>query len=234
MKKIFLVLIVIVIIISIGVAAIFCRNNEKDMNKTENSDLLNQDRISEIDYSNAIDYGIITNIKNDSITVKNENSYEIKLDKNTKLKNLRTAEAIDLSDIKIGDYYKSGEIIRNISGDEWERECIKNLANCYREGHLICNPQKVMNVENMGDYVLITLLMTDSTTAYFNEEGSKNNTFVLKAIAYSNLKIPTSSGEVTVYNLKEEVNGFMFWIGLDKNTIDNKYPVISNIEIYDK
>lgn len=39
---------------------------------------------------------------------------------------------------------------------------------------------------------------------------------------------------VTVYNLKEEVIGFMFWIGLDKNTINNKYPVISDIEIYDK
>lgn len=86
----------------------------------------------------------------------------------------------------------------------------------------------------MGDYVIITLTMEDTTTEYFSGKDSENNTFELKVIAYSNLNIPTSSGGVTVYNLKEETIGFMFWISLDKDTINNKYPVISDIEIYDK
>lgn len=141
---------------------------------------------------------------------------------------------MNLSDLKIGDYYISGKIVRNIIGDEWEKECIKNLAYCYAEGgNLICNPREITNIENMGDYVIITLIMEDGTTKYFSEE--KNiNTFELKARVNSNLKIPTVKGGVTVYNLKEETEGFMFWIELDKNTIDNKYPTISDIEIYDK
>ena len=183
-----------------------------------------------------IDYGIITNIENNIITIKNENidyEYQVKIDESTKITNYRTTEIMNISDIKIGDYYNSGKVIRNIKDDEWKKECIKNLAYCYKEGNLICNPQQITNIQNMGDYVIITLLMEDSTTKYFN---GKNNidTFELKAIAYSNLSIPTHSGGVTVYNLKEEVSGFMLWIGLDKETINNNYPVISDIEIYDK
>jgi hypothetical protein len=123
--------------------------------------------------------------------------------------------------------------VRNIAGDEWKNECIKNLAYCYNEGHLICNPQEITNIQNMGDYVIITLIMEDSTTEYFNGKGNAD-TFELKAIAYSNLEIPTYSGGVTVYNLKEETEYFMFWIGLDKDSINNENPIINNIEIYDK
>ena len=182
-------------------------------------------------YFEILDEGIITNIDNGSITINN-NTY--KVNENIEFSNLRTTESMKLSDIKPGDYYYgSGKIIRNITGDEWEKECIKNLAYCYEEGNLMCNPIEIKNVENMGDYVIITLIMGDSATEYLNGEDNIS-TFELKAIAYSSLNIPTYSGGVTVYNLKEETQGFMFWIGLDKNTIDDKYPVISDIEIYDK
>lgn len=185
----------------------------------------------------VIDTGIITNIENNIITIQNEEidyPYEININSETKLKNYRTNEDMSISEVKIGDYYESGKIIRNITGYEWEKECIKNLAYCYEAGgNLICNPQEITNIQNMGNYVIITLIMGDSTTEYFN--GKDNiSTFELKAIAYPDLNIPTYSGKVNVYNLKEEVIGFMFWIGLDKDTINNKYPVISDIEIYDK
>lgn len=92
---------------------------------------------------------------------------------------------------------------------------------------------EITNVENMGNYVIITLIMEDSSTQYL--KGKDNiDTFELKAIANADLNIHTSSGDVTVYNLKEEVEGFMFWIGLDENTINNEYPTINHIEIYDK
>lgn len=107
------------------------------------------------------------------------------------------------------------------------------MANCYVNGSLWCNPEEITNVQNMGNYVIITLKMVDCATEYF--KGKDNlDSFELKAIAYSNLNIPTTTGGVSVYNLKEETEGFIFWIGLDKNTIDNKYPVINDIEIYDK
>ena len=183
-----------------------------------------------------IDYGIITNINNNVITIKNEEidyQYEITVDENTQLTNYRTTENMDLTDLKIGDYYNSGKIIRNITGEEWKKECIKNLAYCYDEGDLICIPERITNIENKGNYVIITLIMGDSATEYI--KGKDNiETFELQAIAYSNLDIPTVSGNVTIYNLKEETEGFMFWIGLDKNTINNQCPTINDIEIYDK
>lgn len=153
--------------------------------------------------------------------------------------NGRTSEDMNIEEIKAGDYIcvhheRSFEVFRNITGEEWEKECIKNLAYCYEQGSLICNPQQITKIQNMGDYVIITLIMEDSTTKYFNGKDSEYNTFELNVIAYANLNIPTYSGGVTIYNLKEEVEGFMFWIGLDKNTINNKYPVINDIHIYDK
>ncbi len=238
-KKTAIILITGIIIICIGIITIiFTKSqNENVMNQIEYNNELNQEQQKENDLNNnnskVKDYGIITNIENDIITIQNKDVYQVKIDKNTRIINYRTAEDMNLSDIKIGDYYMSGEIIRDISGEEWKKECIKNLAYCYKEGNLICNPQEITNIQNMGDYVIITLIMEDSTAEYFNKKDSKN-TFEIKAIAYSGLNIPTSSGGVTVYNLKEEVIGFIFWIGLDKDTINNKYPVISDIEIYDK
>lgn len=239
-KKTMVFLIISIIIICIGIIYVFCTKKQNEnviINQTENNTTqLEQIQKEETNSNNnnTKDYGIITNIENNTITIKNEELIQIKINQETKITNYRTAENMNLSNIKIGDYYKSGEIIRNISGDEWKEECIKNLAYCYKEGNLICNPQEITNIQNMGDYVIITLTMEDTTTEYFNGKHSGNNTFELKAIAYSNLNIPTYSGGVTVYNLKEEVIGFMFWIGLDKDTIKNKYPVISDIEIYDK
>lgn len=238
-KKTAIILITGIIMIVIGIITIiFTKSqNENVMNQIEYNNELNQEQQKENDLNNnnskVKDYGIITNIENDIITIQNEDLYQVKIDKNTRIINYRTAEDMNLSDIKIGDYYMSGEIIRDISGEEWKKECIKNLAYCYKEGKLICNPQEITDIQNMGDYVIITLIMEDSTAEYFNKKDSKN-TFEIKAIAYSGLNIPTSSGGVTVYNLKEEVIGFIFWIGLDKDTINNKYPVINDIEIYDK
>lgn len=164
-----------------------------------------------------------------------ENQYKIDAASETnQFTNYRTEEDIKISDIKIGDYYAgSGKIARNISGEEWKKECIKNLANCYTRGNLICNPREIVNVKNMGNYVIITFIMEDVTTEYFDEKAEVS-TFELNAIANSNLEIPTVSEGVTVYNLKEETDGFMFWIGLDKDTINNQYPTINDIEIYDK
>lgn len=238
---IILVLICGIIVFNIGDRE---HNNENGVinNITEKQDIEKED-LSEVENymtntinNKVVDNGIITNIENNVITIQNEEidyPYIINVDNETKLTNYRTNENMSISEVKIGDYYNSGKIIRNITGDEWEKECIKNLAYCYEDGNLICNPKEITNIQNMGNYVIITLIMEDSTTGYF--KGKDNlSTFEFKAIAYPNLNIPTSSGKVNVYNLKEEVIGFMFWIGLDKDTINNKYPVISDIEIYDK
>lgn len=179
--------------------------------------------------------GSIIDVKDDYIVVKEtgkEQEYKVNANIGTKkFKNYRTTEDINISDVKVGDYYIDGKIIRNISGEELEKECIKNMAYCYEKGDLICNPQEITKIQNMGDYVIISVIMRDDTSKYFNKENA--DTFELNAKASADLKIPTHFKDVTVFNLKEEVVGFMYWIGLDKNTINDKYPTIIDIEIYD-
>lgn len=166
--------------------------------------------------------------------IEGDNKYRVNADiVANQFTNIRTNEGIRTSDIKVGDYYVLEGIIRNISEDEWKKECIKNLANCYVQGNLFCNPKEITNIQDMGDHVIITLTMTDSAITYFNSKDNKS-TFELKVIAYSSLNIPTHSGGVTIYNLKEETENYMFWIGLDASTINNKYPTINDIHIYDK
>lgn len=173
-KITFILVVIIAIIIIFGISIY---NNSKENDNLENiqessnykeADLSKSNMYleSEINNDKAIDYGIITNVDENVITIKNEEidySYEIKIDKDTKITNYRTTEEMNISDIKVGDYYSSGKVVRNISGEEWEKECIKNLAYCYEEGNLICNPQEITDIRNMGDYVIITLIMEDST-----------------------------------------------------------------------
>ena len=179
--------------------------------------------------------GSIIDVKDDYIVVKEtekEQEYRVNVNSVTKqFKNYRTTENINIADVKVGDYYIDGKIIRNISGEELKKECIKNMAYCYEKGDLICNPQEITKIQNMGDYVIISVIMRDDTSKYFNKENA--DTFELNAKASADLKIPTHSKNVTVFNLKEEVVGFMYWIGLDKNTINDQYPTIIDIEIYD-
>ena len=179
--------------------------------------------------------GSIINVKDDYIVVKEaEKEQEYKVNANIvtkKFKNYRTTEDINIADVKVGDYYIDGKIIRNISGEELKKECIKNMAYCYEKGDLICNPQEITKIQNMGDYVIISVIMRDDTSKYFNKENA--DTFELNAKASADLKIPTHSNDVTVFNLKEKVVGFMYWIELDKKTINDKYPTIIDIDIYD-
>ena len=237
LKKIIKYVIIILIIIMIIVLGInfYVKISTKKQIITNNdfSDLKNIDCILVKENTS----GKIVEVGDNYIIVQGTdetNRYKVNANPETnEFINGRTNESIKTADIKVGDYYTLKSIIRNVSGEEWKKECIKNLANCYVEGSLSCNPLDITNVQNMGDYVIITFIMEDSTTEYFKGKNNRD-TFELKAIAHSNLDIPTVTGGVTVYNLKEETENFMFWIGLDKNTINNEYPTINNIEIYDK
>lgn len=186
--------------------------------------------------------GIIMKIENNIFTVKNEDDnklYTIEINDNDKVINGRTNENIIIADVKDGDYIRGSaseyfEVIRNISGEELKSERLKNLAYCFEEGYLCCLPSEIKDIQNKGDYVIMSFEMEDSSAEHFNQE-EKRETFELKAIANSDLKIPSRSGGLTVYNLKEkkEQIGLMIWIKLDKNTINNKIPTIEEIEVYD-
>ena len=97
-KKTAIILITGIIIICIGIITIiFTKSqNENVMNQIEYNNELNQEQQKENDLNNnnskVKDYGIITNIEKDIITIQNKDVYQVKIDKNTRIIKYRTAE----------------------------------------------------------------------------------------------------------------------------------------------
>lgn len=179
--------------------------------------------------------GIITEIDEETVKIVDEKESENYLIvKNVKLVNYRTGEEMKLSDVEIGDYCApkfdgSIEIVRNISGKEWEEECKKNMAYRFDGDSLCCNPADIIEVEDMNEYLLMTLSIYDTGKEFFTDDKEKCQ-FEMTVEVPTDIEIESHSG-ITVYNLKDR-NSLM-WIKLDEDTLDNKYPTVETIEVYD-
>lgn len=175
--------------------------------------------------------GIIEKIENSKLYVYCDGKvYEI--DYSEEFINMRTREKISLEEIKQYDYYSSnGEIARNLSGDELKEELQKNMAVAFSHGPLYANPTEIKNVDNKGEYVILDVVIEDALSDKLGREFPA--TVEVQLIANQETNIPTVQ-KVELQNLKDETNGFMFWIELQEDTLKDKYPIIKTIEIYDK
>ena len=175
--------------------------------------------------------GIIEKIENNKLSVYCDGKvYEI--DYSEEFINMRTREKISLDEIKQYDYYSSsGEIARNLSGDELKEELLKNMSVAFSSGPLYANSKEIKNLENKGEYVILDVVIEDVLSDKLGRELPA--TVEVQFIANKETNIPTVQ-KVELENLKEETNGFMFWIELQEDSLKDKYPVIKTIEIYDK
>ena len=175
--------------------------------------------------------GIIEKIENNKLSVYYDGKvYEI--DYSEEFINMRTREKISLDEIKQYDYYSSsGEIARNLSGDELKEELLKNMSVAFSSGPLYANPKEIKNIENKGEYVILDVVIEDVLSDKLGRELPA--TVEVQFIANKETNIPTVQ-KVELENLKEETNGFMFWLELQEDSLKDKYPVIKTIEIYDK
>ena len=112
-------------------------------NKIQINNETNNININE-DYRNI--KGSITKIEDERIIVLDEvgNRNEIA---QKEFINLRTRDIINIYDISVGDYYKYGEIIRNISSDELKKELLLNLSRTFNSSKLSTKTIRLKRLE---------------------------------------------------------------------------------------
>lgn len=175
--------------------------------------------------------GIIEKIDNNKLFVYCDGIIE-EVDYTEELINMRTREKISLKEINVYDYYESsGEIARNISGNELKQELLKNMAKCFPFGPLYANPIQITNLEDKGEYVIIDVTMEDALSGKLSRQFDARVDMKLKVNNKTNI---STVQKIDIKDLKEETNGFMFWIEIVEDTIDDEYPTVKTIEIYDK
>lgn len=175
--------------------------------------------------------GIIEKIDNNKLFVYCDGIIE-EVDYTEELINMRTREKILLKEINVYDYYESsGEIARNISGNELKQELLKNMAKCFPSGPLYANPIQITNLEDKGEYVIIDVTMEDVLSGKLGRQFDARVDMKLKVNNKTNI---STVQKIDIKDLKEETNGFMFWIEIVEDTIDDEYPTVKTIEIYDK
>ena len=178
--------------------------------------------------------GTVLEISDDNIIkiqTKNNHYYLLSNSENLKFIDGRTLENIKFQDIKVGyyiDFYRDGEIYvyKNITGDELKKELLQNLSFDYQDGRWSYPAIGLISVQKTGENEgIITIEIDDFVTS----NGFYNGT---DEIFYVEVKITPD----TVYHSKGgniyNIDTLKYAIGnindlrLDKNTIDDEYPVV--------
>ena len=145
------------------------------------------------------------------------------------LLNYRTREPIKISQLNNGDYYKNGEIIRNISRDELRHELLLNLSRCFNSSKLSTQLTRLKRLKVYDGYVTFKVSFFDSNYSVFGCE--KPELFNIELIANENTILYARTKVVSIYNLQKSVRDKAFYLGLDENTLLDERPVVTDFEI---
>ena len=219
------------------------RENQVIQN-TENNEAA-QDTASEKPVQGYIG-GIITKIENNTISVMTENKgiKEVRIPENSTIINGRTGETMQIEQISVSDYlhlfeYRIEEdkvipvnpvsVARNIAGNELKQELLKNVQTTSTE--IIGNTFNQEKLDIISDKeAIITLTFRDM---YYEQFKNESEIFEITIKINSSTKISGVGGAATsVHDLNYGFNNMIF-ITLDENTMDNKYPVALEYNIYD-
>ena len=172
--------------------------------------------------------GYVYEVENDHITVKDESDNMQKIYV-TELINYRTREPIKISKIKFGDYYKNGEIIRNVSGEELKEELLLNLAKGFNSSKLSTTVSRLKRLKQYDGYVIFKVSLCDQNFGLFGRENPE--LFNVELIANEETVLYTRANFVTIYNLQKSVRDKTFYLELDENTLNNEMPIVKSFEI---
>ena len=174
--------------------------------------------------------GYVYEIADDHILVKDDsaNMHEIKT---TELINYRTREPMKISEIKFGDYYKNGEIIRNVSGDELKKELLLNLARGFNSSKLSTTVSRLKRLKQYDGYVTFKVSICDQNFGLFGRENPE--LFNIEVIANEQTVLYARTNIVNIYNLQKSVRDKTFYLELDENTLNNEMPIVTSFEISD-
>lgn len=174
--------------------------------------------------------GYIYEVADDYITIKDdsENMHEIK---NAEFINYRTREPIKISELKFGDYYKNGEIIRNVSGEELKKELLLNLAKGFNSSKLSTTVSRLKRLKVYDGYVTFKVSLCDQNFGLFGRENPE--LFNIELMANESTILYARTNLVTIYNLQKSVRDKTFYLEIDENTLNDEIPVVRSFEIAD-
>lgn len=174
--------------------------------------------------------GYIYEVADDYITIKDdsENIHEIKI---AEFINYRTREPIKISELKFGDYYKNGEIIRNVSGEELKKELLLNLAKGFNSSKLSTTVSRLKRLKVYDGYVTFKVSLCDQNFGLFGRENPE--LFNIELMANESTILYARTNLVTIYNLQKSVRDKTFYLEIDENTLNDEIPVVRSFEIAD-
>lgn len=150
--------------------------------------------------------------------------------------NARTREKMNISNIAVGDYYKNGEIIRNISGEELKKELLLNLARSFNSNKLSAKTIRLKGLEKQEDgTVNFKVRVYDGNYELFGKENPEQ--FILYLVADENTVLYARTNIVSIYNLQKAVRDEVavkerdFYIELDETTLNNDRAYVKSFEI---
>lgn len=143
--------------------------------------------------------------------------------------NARTRDNIDISNIAINDYYKNGEIIRNISGDELRQELLLNLARAFNSSKLSTELIRLKRLKVYDDYVTFKVSFYDGNYELFGRENPE--LFHIQLLANEDTVLYARTDIVNIYNLQKSVRDKVFFLGIDENTLFDERPLVTEFEI---
>ena len=197
---------------------------ETDNNYYENYEVVSGKHLS----------GKIIDITDKYLKIQKENM-EIKLVeidwKSTNFVNYRTKESLTLYNIKCGDYFLNNQIVRNINGQELIRENLKNIIET--SSIILFVPTKIISITNMNDYYIVKIEMEDSTSEYFGKTRENRDKYEIDFIINNDTKFYPEGKDISITTLQYISENYMITLYINEESIENKYPIISKIDVYD-
>ena len=172
--------------------------------------------------------GIVSSVEENYISITDSlgNKHEIYEDE---LLNCRTREPIKVSQVNAGDYYKNGEIIRNISGNELRNELLLNMSRSFNSSKLSVKFTRLKRLKVYNRYVTFKVSFYDENYELFGK--NKPELFNIELIANENTVLYARSKIVSIYNLQKSVRDKVFYLGIDEKTLLDERPVVTDFEI---
>lgn len=220
-------------------------NNSNNINGTEDTTSKETIDISSlflVGNYNSI-YGKINKIEDDKIYFfdKDNTKYQLSNDKKIKYIDGRTGENYSFDDLKLNDYihadayYQTCYIFKNIQGEELKKEFLISLSLPDSANMPRASIDEIKDVQQLGNNeAIVTFAISDIISSeYYPDFIDENNTFDIKLKVTNETKYNTIFHGKMAYNantIENAKSDAMYYIRLNPNTVNNKYPEISEFD----
>lgn len=151
--------------------------------------------------------------------------------KSTNFVNFRTKESLTVYGIKVGDYFYNKQIIRNITGQELIKESLKNIVDT--STIILFVPTKIISIRDMNEYYIAKIEMEDSTSEYFGKTMENRDKYELEFIINNDTNFYPKGKGLSISTIQDICEHYMITLYISEKSIDNEYPIITKIDVYD-